>query len=69
MYLNLTSLPVDDAVVADIFTQMMKAIATKQRPIYFHTSDEKLQKIYHYLADNYVEKGTIKKKPTVFPDT
>jgi len=49
--------------VADIFNAFMNEVVTKERPFYYHTSDEKLQKIFHHLQ----EEG-IKPKPIVLPN-
>lgn len=51
------------APVKEIFNAFMAQIATKERPFYFHTSDEKLNKIFSGLAEEY----GVSPKPTAFP--
>lgn len=50
--------------VQDIFKAFMIEVASPSRPFYFHTSDEKLRKVFDSLKkDGYVER-----KPTIFPE-
>ncbi|GBF90270.1 hypothetical protein Rsub_02376 [Raphidocelis subcapitata] len=48
--------------ISDIFNAFMRDVVSKERPFYYHTSDEKLRKVFHALGD----KG-VKPKPTVLP--
>jgi hypothetical protein len=38
-------------------------VASKERPFYYHTSDEKLRKVFHHL-----EEAGVKPKPSVLPE-
>lgn len=62
IYLNQTGTNVSDAIVKTIFDAFMAAVPTTDRPFYYHTSDEKLHKVFHDVEDAGV------KKPTVFPE-
>lgn len=52
--------------INSIFTSFMEEVATKQRPFYFHTSDEKLNLIFAALKE--AEGAKLPRKPTVFPE-
>jgi hypothetical protein len=61
-YYDLTGGKVTEDGVDKIFNAFMAEVITKDRPFYYHTSDEKLHKIFHHLSD-----GGMKPKPTVLP--
>ncbi|KAI8463411.1 MAG: hypothetical protein J3K34DRAFT_462441 [Monoraphidium minutum] len=52
-----------DVAVKGIFKFFMDQIASPERPFYFHTSDEKLIKMFHSLHD-----AGVNPKPVVFPE-
>jgi hypothetical protein len=61
VYLNQTNQPVTDNTVFNIFKAFVESNTDAERPFYFHSSDEKLKKIFHSLADDGI-------KATVFPE-
>jgi hypothetical protein len=52
---------VSDDAVFDIFKAFVESNTDAERPFYYHSSDEKLRKIFHTLADDGI-------KATVFPE-
>jgi len=48
--------------VADVFKSFMSAVVTPERPMYYHTSEEKLLEVFTELK----RKG-VKPAPTVIP--
>lgn len=65
VYLNQTATKFSLKAVRDIFVAFMGEVPTKERPFYYHTSDEKLQKVFGAVANS----SAVAHKPTVFPDT
>jgi len=65
VYFNLTNTaPMYEAVKQILHSFMDSPIITSERPLYFHTSDEKLVKIFQHLAEEGVTPA-----PVAFPET
>lgn len=62
-YLEHTGTPYSYNAVKDMTHKFINKVGSRDRPFYYHTSDEKLNKIFHHLADD-----GISRKPTVFPE-
>lgn len=62
-YFDHTGTPFKYETVKDALHKFIPKVASPERRFYFHTSDEKLNKIFHHLAE-----GDVARKPTVFPE-
>lgn len=52
------------SAVRDIFNDFMAQVASPERPFYYHTSDEKLHKVFKSVNED----GELDPKVTVFPE-
>ncbi|GBF88187.1 hypothetical protein Rsub_00899 [Raphidocelis subcapitata] len=64
VFFNQTGTKVTDEIVRDILDAFVERHASPSRPFYYHTSDDKLRKVF-----NELESKGVKPKPTVFPET
>lgn len=49
-------------VADDVFNAFVAEVATAQRPLYFHTDDSSLRRMFTYLKNN-----RLAEQPTIFP--
>lgn len=55
----------DQSIAQSVFNVFVTHVATPDRPLYFHTDDASLRRMFTYL--NTLEEGSINPQPSIFP--